>query len=175
VFKEAKNSSGDPGQFTTTNNKSLVALNFGDAYCPGLAGTTCTPVGTWASPALGPQGPVVTSNSPPVLLTVMVEPDPGCAVGLTAPPAADCKESENQTLNLQGGGNIFLAGVQFAPSDNANLTGQSGQKAEIGAFWAWTIKFDGGTEFTLASSNPDLLGVLRLDPACSPTVDTCNR
>jgi hypothetical protein len=174
VFKEAKNSSGEPGQFTTTNNTSLLALNMGDAYCPGPAGTTCPPGREWADPAVGPQGPVQTPGPNSVLMTVMVERDPTCVVGTTAPQPPNCKESENKTLGLTGGGNIFLAGVQYAPSDNAALSGNAGQKSEIGAFWAWTISFTGGTEFNLASSIPERAGVLRLDPACSPSVNICN-
>jgi hypothetical protein len=174
VFKEAKNSSGDPGQFTTTNNNSLLALNMGNAYCPGPAGTVC-PVGRdEADPADGPQGPVQTPAPNATLLTVMVEPDPTCVVGPTAPQPPNCKESENKTLGLTGGGNIFLAGVQYAPSDNATLTGNAGQKSEIGAFWSWTVEFKGGTAFNLASSIPEKAGVLRLDPACSPSVNVCN-
>jgi hypothetical protein len=107
-----------------------------------------------------------------VLLSILVVPDPSCTVGLVAPPA--CNENQNKTLSLDGGGNIFLAGVQYAPTDNAVLSGNSGQKAEIGAFWAWTVEFKGGTNFRMASALPDVTGVLRLDPACSPTVSVCN-
>jgi hypothetical protein len=173
VFKEAQNASGDPGQFTTTNNTSLLAINFGDAYCPGAAGTTCSG-GQWATAAQGPQGLVQTPGPRSVILSVMVVPIPGCRVGNEAPPPTDCKTSENKTLQLTGGGNIFLAGVQYAPSDNAVLTGNAGQRSDIGAFWAWTLKFSGGTQFNLRSSNPEVTGVLRLDPACSPTVNVCN-
>lgn len=175
VFKEAKITNGNvPGQFSTTNPTSLVALNMGDAYCPGPAGTVCPTGRSWASPADGPQGPVQTGTRQPVLLTLMVERDPGCTVGVEAPSAAACNASNNKTLQLTGGGGIFLAGVQFAPSDNAVLTGNSGQRSEIGAFWAWTLEFKGGTEFSLSNSNAQLMGVLRLDPACSPTVTVCN-
>lgn len=185
VFKEAFTSSGDPGQFITTNNTSLVALNFGNAYCPGLAGTTCSPLPPdprcppgdtdgrcWATAAIGPAGPVQTTGDKPVLLTVMVVPDPGCTVGIVEP--ATCDGNHNKTVSLTGGGNIFLAGVQYAPSDNSVLKGNSGQKAEIGAFWSWTVTFNGGTEFRMAAALPDFTGVLRLDPACSPTVNVCN-
>ena len=185
VLKEAKNSSGEPGQFTTTQSTSLVAINSGSLYCPGLAGTLCPPVvppdprcpgsangRCWATPADGPQGPVQTPGTKPVLMSVMVVPTGTCPVGPIAPPT--CNQNEHKTLSLSGGGNIFLAGVQYAPEDNATLTGNSGQKAEIGAFWAWTISFNGGSQFTLASALPDVTGVLRLDPACSPTVNVCN-
>lgn len=173
VFKEANNTTPQgPGQFATTRSTSLVALNVGDAYCPGPAGSLCPTGRTWATAAQGPQGPVETPAPNSVLLTVMVVQDQNCTVGAFEPPT--CDDNKNQTLKLTGGGNIFLAGVQFAPSDNAQLTGNSGQRADIGAFWAWTIKFSGnGTEFNLSGSDAATAGVLRLDPACSPTVTIC--
>jgi hypothetical protein len=163
VFLEAKNQSGTPGQMTTSSATSLLALNVGSTYCPG---TTC-PTGKTATPAVGPQGLVQTPAPNSVLITVMVERDPGCIVGPTAPSAAVCKESENHSLKLTGGGSIYLAGVQYAPSDNVELKGNSGQDAEVGALWAWTLKFD-SSKFNLRTANPQLFGVLRLDRACSP-------
>lgn len=166
VFLEAKNSSGVPGQFVTKTSKSLVALNFGTAYCPAGG---CTG-GAWAEPAQDPVSgnPVQTPPPNPSLLTVMVVPDSTCQV--VSPPPTACRTNENQTLKLTGGGNVFLAGVQYAPSDNAVLTGSSGQKSDVGAFWAWTLQFNGGTNFNLSSNKPQSAGVLRLDPACSPTL-----
>jgi hypothetical protein len=173
VFKEANTTTPQgPGQFKTTRNTSLVALNVGDTYCPGPAGTVCPAGRSWATAAEGPQGLVQTPAPNSVLLTVMVEQDPNCTVGPVAPTT--CNDNQNQTLVLTGGGNIFLAGVQFAPSDNAQLAGSVGQRADIGAFWAWTIQFSGGTEFNLSGSDAATAGVLRLDPACSPTVSVCN-
>jgi hypothetical protein len=170
VLKEARNQAGDPGQFTTNSSTSLLALNFGDAYCPGA---TC-PSGSWALPAAGPDGPVQTPPPHPTLLTMLVVPDPTCEVVYPAPAPPNCKENFNQTLTLTGGGNIYLAGVQYAPSDNATLTGGSGQQSDVGAFWAWTLEFKGGSTFNLTSSKPQSTGVLRIDPACSPNVPTCN-
>ena len=127
VFKEAKNSSGDPGQFVTTNNTSLLALNFGNAYRPGPAGTQCTPLTPprqWAAPAQGPQGLVQTPGTNPQPMSVLVLPDANCPVGLVEDTR--CAPNNNQTLKLDGGGNIFLAGVQYAPTDNAVLAGEFG-------------------------------------------------
>lgn len=170
VFLEARNSSGIPGQFNTSSNTSLVALNFGTLYCPP-GGPACPTGAAWASPAAGPDGPVQTPAPNPTLMTVMVVPDPTCEV--VSPPPSACREIFNKTLNLQGGGNIYLAGVQYAPSDNAVLTGSSGQESDVGAFWAWTISFNGGTTFNLTSRIPQSAGVLRIDPACSPGVTVC--
>lgn len=173
VFKEANTTNpGGPGQFTTTRNTSLLALNVGSKYCPGPAGTVCPAGRSSATAAQGPQGLVQTPAPNSILLTVMVEPDPNCTVGPVEP--ASCNSNKNKTIGLTGGGNIFLAGVQFAPSDNASLQGNSGQTADIGAFWAWTIQFSGGTEFNLSGSTAATAGVLRLDPACSPAVSVCN-
>jgi hypothetical protein len=118
------------------------------------------------------ENPVQTPEPNSTLMTVLVERDSTCQV--ESPPPTACKENENQTLKLTGGGNIFLAGVQFAPSDNAVLTGSSGQQSDVGAFWAWTLSFNGGTTFNLSSNKPQSAGVLRIDPACSPNVAVCN-
>jgi hypothetical protein len=168
VLKEAKNPTGDPGQLITNSPSSVLALNFGDRY--PCAGGACP--GELAKPADHNGSPVQTPGSNPTLLTLMVVPDPACVV--ESPPPSACNENNNQTLKLTGGGNIFLAGVQYAPTDNATLTGGSGQDSDVGTFWAWTLEFNGGTNFNLRSANPQSSGVLRIDPACSPTVTTCN-
>lgn len=171
VMKEAKNTSGDPGQLETTNPDSILALNFGTAYCPD---TPC-PVGAkTATAAVAPDGITLVQTPPPhsTLLTLMVVPDEDCVV--VSPPPSACNEADNKTLKLSGGGAIFLAGVQYAPSDNAVLTGGSGQDSDVGAFWAWTMTFNGGTNFNLTSQKPAATGVLRIDPACSPNVNVCN-
>jgi putative Flp pilus-assembly TadE/G-like protein len=166
VLLEAKNQSGTPGQMTTANSTSLLSLNFGDAYL--------NPGGHWATAASGPQGLVSTPNPGGVLLTLMVEPDRVNCLPVTATESTACKNTENDrnTLKLTGGGNIFLAGVQYAPTDNVNLKGNSGQEADVGAMWAWTIKFDASV-FNIQTANPELIGVLRLDRACSPG-NICN-
>jgi hypothetical protein len=175
VLLEAKTANGSaPGQMTTNTGTSLLAVNFGDAYCPLLG---CAP-GAWASPANGPQGPVKTAPDPDpngVLMTLMVVPDPLC-LPVVPQETVPCRgtEVDRHTLTLDGGGNIFLAGVQYAPTDNVKLTGNSGQFADVGAVWAWTIEFKGGTTYKIQTANPELLGVLRLDRACSPG-NTCNR
>jgi len=107
-------------------------------------------------------------------MSLMVVPNPIC-LPIVAAETTACKNTENdrKSLTLDGGGNIFLAGVQYAPTDNVKLAGNAGQTAEVGAIWAWTIEFKGGTIYQIRTANPQLLGVLRLDRGCSPG-NTCN-
>jgi hypothetical protein len=171
VLLEARTANGSsPGQMTTATSTSLLSLNFGSAYCP-LGG--CVP-GSLALPANGPQGQVKTPDPGGVLMSLMVVPDPVCLPIVPVETSA-CKATENdrRSLTLDGGGNIFLAGVQYAPTDNVKLAGNSGQSADVGAIWSWTIEFKGGTIYQIRTANPQLEGVLRLDRACSPG-NICN-
>jgi Putative Flp pilus-assembly TadE/G-like len=156
------------------NNAVLVALNFGSAY---LLGAPCDPVSGFACEATAAQwagGSVETSSIPPKLMTIMVEPDPIC---LAAPfpfvePAISCSNRQPQ-IKLPGGGHLAVAGVQYAPTDNTTVTGSSPQEGILGQIISWTITFSGDSTLNLEAFSLDELGVLRLDPACSPTVPTC--
>lgn len=167
VFLEAQNQSGIPGQFTTSNATSLVALNFGDKYLNSG--------GSWAQPAAGPSGQVGfpdPNGGPSIPMTLLVQPDSTCQV--VEPEPSGCVDNHNNTLKLTGGGNIFLAGVQYAPSDNAQFKGNTGQTAEVGQLITWTLKFDSSV-FNIHAWIVDINGVLRIDPACSPTVNVCTQ
>lgn len=167
IFLEANNASGVPGQFTTSGATSLVGLNFGDKYL--------NPSGSWAQPAVGPSGPVGLpdpNGGPMTPMSILVRPDTNCQVVEPEPTA--CDDNHNNTLKLTGGGNIFLAGVQYAPSDNAQFKGNTGQTSEVGQLITWTLKFDSSV-FNIHAWVVDLNGVLRIDPACSPTVTVCTQ
>ena len=169
VFLESNNPNANPGQFITNTSTSLVALNFGDQYL--------NPGGTWAHPADGPSGPVGITDSTTgqqIPFSILVRPDPTCQVVEPEPTA--CDDNHNNTLKLTGGGNIFLAGVQYAPTDNAQFKGNTGQTSQVGQLITWTLKFDSSV-FNINAWIVDLNGVLRIDPACSPTLNTpptCN-
>ncbi len=149
------------------NNAVLVALNFGSAYL--------NPSGTQATAADWDRGSVETTTDPPHLMTILVEPDQNCL----APdfpftePANSCSNRQPQ-IKLPGGGHLWVAGVQYAPTDNTTVTGSSPQQGVLGQIVSWTITFDGNSTLNLLAFSLDELGVLRLDPACSPTVSTCN-
>jgi len=77
-------------------------------------------------------------------------------------------------LKLPGGGSLAIAGIQYAPTDNTQVTGNSPQRGVLGQIISWTIVFSGSSTLTLDAVVGDTTGVLRLDPACSPTVNVCN-
>jgi len=166
IFKESNNPNANPGQMTTSGATSLVALNFGDKYLNSS--------GSWALPASGPSGAVGLpdpNGGPAVPMSLLVRPDPNCLV--IEPEPSACDDAHNNTLKLTGGGNIFLAGIQYAPADNAQFKGNTGQTSEVGQLITWTLKFDSSV-FNINAWLADTNGVLRIDPACSPTVTTCN-
>ena len=105
-------------------------------------------------------------------ISILVRPDTNCQV--VEPEPSACDDNHNNTLKLTGGGNIFLAGVQYAPSDNAQFKGNTGQTSEVGQLITWTLKFDSSV-FNIHAWVVDLNGVLRIDPACSPTVTVCSQ
>ena len=107
-------------------------------------------------------------------MTILVEPDQnfGC---LSAPfpseePDNRCTNRQPQ-IKLPGGGKLWVAGVQYAPTDNTQVTGSSPQEGVLGQIISWTITFSGNSTLNLQAFNLDELGVLRLDTACSPTRD----
>jgi hypothetical protein len=143
------------------NTADLIALNFGDAY----------PADSNALAAEWNGGSVQTSATPPLLMSLMVVPDPDCFVA-PEEPDSQCS-THNQTLTLPGGGSLFVAGVQYAPTDNAVVTGGSGSGGVLGQIISWTIRFTGASELNLEAALGSKEGVLRLDRACSPT-HICN-
>jgi len=151
----------------TGNNSQLVALNFGSAYQNAS--------GQRATAAAWDGGFVVTGGVPSTLMSIMVEPDQGC---LAPPfpalePSNSCSNRQPQ-LKLPGGGSLALAGIQYAATDNTQVTGNSPQVGVLGQIISWTIVFSGSSTLSLEAVVGDTTGILRLDPACSPTVSVCN-
>jgi hypothetical protein len=109
-------------------------------------------------------------------MTLMVVPDSGCKVQTPYPPT--CHDgvnggpNQNLTLKLPGGGALFVAGVQYAPSDNVKVAGNATGTGVVGAIISWTLEYDSGFLNQESAASNDI-GVLRLDQACSPGV-VCN-
>ena len=157
IFKECNNQCQ-----LTANSAQLLALNMGAAYPTGT--------GARATAAQGPQGLVQTSTSAPAPMTIMVTKDVNCRVVQPYPTA--CADSQNNTIKLPGGGALFVAGVQYAPSDNVKTAGNANGTGIVGQIIAWTLEYDAGhlNQESAVGNDP---GVLRLDRACSPST-VCN-
>lgn len=166
VFLEANTQNGSvPGQLQA-NNSEVFALNYGEDYKEGT--------GLRATAARDDFGNPVETTSPnpslKTLMTLMVVPDPTCYVAAEEP--SGCIASKNKTLSLPGGGELWVAGVQYAPTDNVVITGNSASEGVVGQIVAWTITFN-SSRLNLEAAASETNGVLRLDRACSPTA-VCN-
>jgi Flp pilus assembly protein TadG len=174
VFNESSGGCppGSPGNkcALTGQNADLIALNFGSAY-QDASGTRATAAMDNSSPT---PKPVQTSGATAVLMSLMVKPDAACYV--PTPPLylepSGCDESKNKTLILPGGGNFWVAGVQYAPSDNVNVKGNTTTSGTFGELIAWTVKYD-ASFLNLEAAVTEKAGVLRLDRACSPGGGVC--
>jgi hypothetical protein len=128
------------------------------------------PSGTTATAALDATGnPVVTSGiNPAIPLTLMVRrsTSPICDVQ-DFEPHPNCSPPKNSTLILSGGGSVFLAGVQYAPTDNVSFSGGSSGNGYVGQIISWTVKYSGGTDVRQVYPGDEGNGILRLDEACS--------
>ncbi|MHB1319863.1 MAG: pilus assembly protein TadG-related protein, partial [Anaerolineae bacterium] len=97
----------------------IVALNAGTRYL--------NPGGSEATAARDYSGGLVQTNTtPPKLMTLIVPPDSRCPV--VYPFSATCTnlaENQNKAIDLTGGSGVYLAGVQYAPSDNVTVAGNA--------------------------------------------------
>jgi hypothetical protein len=63
VLGESNNPNGTPGQMITSSTTSVLALNFGNRYCPAPATDPCPSGASWASPAIGIGGAVQAADA----------------------------------------------------------------------------------------------------------------
>jgi len=87
---------------------------------------------------------------------------------------ADCRDGRNQTISISGGGQLYLDGVQYAPTDNVFLSGSSDGKGTVGQIIAWTLTYTGGTTINQEGAGSERPGTLRLDEACTAPGTPCN-
>ena len=115
--------------------------------------------------------PIHTGGSTPVPLTLIVPKDPNCNVVLPYP--VSCDDNHNDTIDLAGGSALYLAGVQYAPSDNVTVAGGSSGVGYVGQIIAWTVKYTGGSAINQDFAGADDAGTLRIDAACSAPGTSC--
>jgi Putative Flp pilus-assembly TadE/G-like len=157
------------------NNAVVIALNAGTKFpATYLGGTGALAAIDWAG------NPVQTSGSssptPPVLMSVLVKKDPTCFVP-TSPPyiePAGCDALKDKTMNIAGTGSLVLEGVQYMPTDNVEISGNSSSNGRVGQIISWTLKYSGGVAINQEGVDQGGPGVLRLDAACTTPSTVCN-
>jgi hypothetical protein len=163
------------------NNALTIALNAGSKFPRGASGVAATAAVDWDNQLVQTSGP--GSPNPPLLMSLLVRKDTAgsgssssCVVPTSAPfiEPSGCRDSQNQAINIAGGGQLDLEGVQYAPTDNAAISGSSDGKGTVGQIIAWSVSYSGGTTLNQdgpASQGP---GTLRLDGACTAPGTPCN-
>lgn len=156
------------------NNAPAIALNAGSKFPPGTAGAAATPARDWAGQLVQTSGDA--SPDPPLIITVLVKKDPNCTVPTSAPfeePAA-CDSNRNKSINIAGNGYLALEGVQYMPTDNVEISGNSGTTGQVGQIISWTLKYSGGILINQEGPANEGPGILRLDAACTTPTTVCN-
>ncbi len=145
----------------------IVALNAGSRYL-NSGGSEATAAHDYSG------GLVQTNTSPAKLMTVIVPPDANCPV--TYPVAATCtnnEENKNISVDLSGGSGVYLAGVQYGPSDNMSIAGNTTTGGYVGQVWSWTLVYTGGSQINQQGDQASGPGTLRLDAACTAPGTPC--
>ncbi len=150
------------------NNSVALRINQG--------GETCTEDSCRSLPALDWLGREVKSHEG-LLISIEVPRDDACFGGagsMTPLDIGSCTTSNN-TVNLPGNGNLAVSGIVYAPSDNVQVNGDNtSQVGEVGQLIAWTVKYAGGAQLIQNYPQPDQVGTVRLDAACTG-VELCNQ
>jgi Flp pilus assembly protein TadG len=162
------------------NSANVFALNAGTRFpATYTAGSPASAAIDWSGARVETTGP--TSPTPALPLTLLVQKDPQCTVP-TSPPFEEsslCTAQFNTTVKIAGSGSVVLWGVQYMPTDNATITGNSASEGRIGQLWAWTLTYSGNSVINQEGADSGGPGILRLDAACTvpgpvPPGTVCN-
>jgi hypothetical protein len=157
------------------NNAQTIALNTGTKFPRGTPGAGPAAAIDWNNAPVQTSGP--SSPTPAVLMTLLVNKDPDCYVPTSAPfiePSGCDPGTHDKTINIAGGGQLDIEGVQYMPTDNVQLSGSSDGNGTVGQIIAWTVSYSGGTVLNQEGSGSQGPGTLRLDAACTAPGTPCN-
>jgi Flp pilus assembly protein TadG len=164
-----------------TGTPPMFALNMGTDACvtpTSCTGTVALPAtwsGTWSDGVVRPVNSPVQSNTKiPLPLSVIVPGDPSCPVVM---PAPNCGAPAYQTIDYSGAGKITvvsIAGVQYAPSDNAKIAGSDAAYGYEGQIVSWTLTYTGNSVISEHYGGGVGNAVVRLDTTCSGGGSSCN-
>lgn len=157
------------------NNAVVIALNAGTRFPATFGGGfAATAAIDWAGLPVQTSG--ASSPTPPILMSVLVKKDLTCFVP-TSPPFIEpsaCDALKDKTINIAGSGSLVLEGVQYMPTDNVAISGNSSSNGRVGQIISWTLKYSGGVAINQEGAAQEGPGVLRLDAACTTPSTVCN-
>jgi hypothetical protein len=165
------------------NNALTISLNAGTNFpATYTSGSGATAARDWDNQLVETSGS--DAPTPPVPLTILVKRDtdgpggtPGCVVPASGPfvEPTPCNASKNQVVSIFGNGEIILAGVQYGPTDNMAVGGNSTANGRVGQIISWTLSYGGGIAINQQGARNEGNGILRIDAACSapPPTETC--
>lgn len=146
----------------------IVALNAGTRYL--------NPGGREATAASDNNGGFIETNTTPAkLITLIVPPDTNCPVVYPFPSltCTNNEENKNIAIDLTGGSGLYLAGIQYAPTDNVSVAGNTATGGYVGQIWSWTLFYAGNSQINQEGDQTQGPGVLRLDAACTAPGTPC--
>jgi Flp pilus assembly protein TadG len=137
----------------TSNGIALLALNGGTKFLNAA--------GSEAAAAVGFNGALINTALPP--------PGSGYTPELPITLFVSKGVTTNAT-NVGGNGSLYIGGVQYTPTDQVTITGNSsGGTNQVGMIIAWTISYSGNTTITENGPTTSKPTISRLDAACSGT------
>lgn len=157
------------------NNATVFALNAGTKFPATFSGgVAATAAIDWAGNPVQTSGP--SSPATPIIITLVVKKDATCYVPTSAPwiEPTLCDASKDKTINIFGSGSLVLEGVQYMPTDNVGIGGNSGTSGRVGQIISWTLKYSGGVAINQEGVRQEGPGILRLDAACTTPSTVCN-
>jgi hypothetical protein len=159
------------------NSADTIALNAGTKFPRGTAGTAATAAIDWDNKPVETSGP--SSPVPHILMTLLVKKDPTCYVPVPPalpeePAGCDPGPPTDFTINIAGGGQLDVEGVQYMPTDNVAISGSSDGKGTVGQLISWTLTYSGSTTLNQDGAGTQGPGTLRLDGACTAPSSPCN-
>lgn len=159
------------------NSADTIALNAGTKFPRGTSGSAATAAIDWDNQPVVTSGP--SSPTPPILMTLLVIKDPTCFVPtppalLVEPPGCDPGAPTNFAINIAGGGQLDIEGVQYIPTDNVAVSGSSDGKGTVGQIIAWTVSYGGSATLNQEGAGAQGPGTIRLDGACTAPGTPCN-
>jgi hypothetical protein len=169
-----------PSCIFSGNSADTLALNAGTKFPRGTSGVGATAAIDWDNRRVETSGPA--SPTPAILMSLLVRKDTDgaggtseCVVPTSAPfiEPSGCRDGKNQTINIAGGGQLDLEGVQYMPTDNVAISGSSDGNGTVGQIISWTLTYSGGTTLNQEGAGEQGPGTLRLDAACTVPGTPC--